>query len=467
MATNSIPDHIFKGYDIRAIVPDEMNVKNIYQIVQAVLNFYQQKLNKVAVKIIVGHDMRISAPELYPIVKKALLDGGAHIIDVGLVSTPTYYFAILYMQADAGIQLTASHNPPAYNGLKMIMRAGDTIRKIGKPTGILEIKDYAQAGISVQNPGGREEVFKDIVELEIDAAFKHVDPTDIKPFKVVADPANAMAITFLEPLFKRLPGTLIKMNFELDGTFPSHQPDPLVFENLKDLRERVKAEKADIGLGPDGDGDRLFFIDENGDIVTGSQSTAIVARDLLQEFPGATIMYDVRNSMTPKTIIEENGGIPSLCKVGHAYITEQMNHLGALYAGESSEHNFFKWSGGGESTIIMILLMLRAMSRSGKKLSQLVSEIRRCYESGEYNYVTDKSDKILSELKTAYSDAQISDFDGVTLDYPDWRCNIRTSNTEPLMRLNVEAKTEELMKQKLSELQSFVVTHGAVLHGSH
>ncbi len=460
-----VPGHIFKGYDIRGLVPDELNEANIYAIAQAILHFFQTRVKRKAIRLVAGHDMRTSAPRLYPLLKKALIDGGAHIMDVGLVSTPTCYYAVLDLKADGGIQLTASHNPPAYNGIKMVMRDGETITKIGKSTGILDIRGFALEGVVLSEPGGDEERVEGIIEREIDYAFSHIDPSAFKPFTVVADPANAMAITYLEPLFKRLPGKLIKMNFELDGTFPAHQPDPLVFENLRDLRARVVAEKADFGLAPDGDGDRMFFIDEKGQIVTGAQSTALVARELLRYNPGETILFDIRYTMTPQAVIEEHGGTSVVTKVGHAYITEALNTHHGIYGGESSEHNFFRWTGGAESQLIMVLLVMKIMSDSGKTLSALVEEIRRSFESGEHNFQTDRAGEILEALKSKYGDGRLSELDGVAISYPDWRFNVRTSNTEPLMRLNLEAKGEGLMQEKLGELRAVLLAHGAQPHG--
>lgn len=456
-----IPDHIFKGYDIRAIVPDEMNKDNIYQIAQAILYFYQTKLGKTDIKIVTGRDMRLTSPKLYPVLIKALVDGGATVIDTGLVSTPTYYFAVIHLRADAGIQLTASHNPPEYNGLKMVMRDGDTISKIGKTSGILEIRKYAQDGVKVMNPGGQVEKVDNIVEKEIESALEIVDASTIKPLRIVADAANAMAITYLKPLFKKLPCELIEMNFELDGTFPAHQPDPLIFETLKDLQKRVRKEKADIGLAPDGDGDRLFFIDEKGQIVTGAESTALVARELLKRFPGETILYDVRYVMTPRSIIKDAGGESVVTPVGHAFITSMLAEHNGLYGGESSEHNFFRWTGNAESPMLMILLMLDIISASDKPLSELVAEVRRSYESGEFNYTTNESRHIIELLKEVYKDAKQIDVDGISIEYKDWRFNVRTSNTEPLMRLNLEAKSKALLREKLKEVQGIIERQGA------
>ncbi len=460
-----IPDHIFKGYDIRGLVPAELNADNIYQIAQAILRFYQIRCGKNAVRIAAGHDMRTSAPDLYPRLKQALIDGGAQVQDVGLVSTPTLYFAVLHLKADAGVQLTASHNPPGYNGIKMVLRDGGRITKIGKPTGILEIQEYARDGVILSVPGGREETVSGIVEEEIAFVFAQVNPAGLKPLKVVADPANAMAITYLGPLFEKLPGELVKMNFELDGTFPAHQPDPLVFKNLEALRRRVIAEGADLGLAPDGDGDRMFFVDEKGGVVTGAQSTALVARELLRTNPGATILFDIRYTMTPSAIIRENGGRSIMTPVGHAYITRDLNAHGGLYGGESSEHNFFECTGGAESPLIMMLLMMHILSRSGKTLSALVSEIRRSFESGEHNFRTENAQRILRELRQKYDTGMVSDLDGVVVEYPEWRFNVRTSNTEPLMRLNLEARSEALMRDKLQEVQALLMAHGAKPYG--
>ncbi len=460
-----IPGHIFKGYDIRGRVPEELSADNLYPIAQAILRFYQGRCKRKDVRIVAGHDMRTSAPDLYPRLKQALIDGGAQIQDVGLVSTPTLYFAVLHLQAHGGVQLTASHNPPDYNGIKMVLRDGPRITKIGKPTGILEIRKYAGDGAVLSEAGGREEAVAGTVEEEIAFAFSRVDPGHLKPLKVVADPANAMAITYLGPLFDKLPGELIRMNFELDGTFPAHQPDPLVFKNLDALRRRVIEEGADFGLAPDGDGDRMFFIDERGQVVTGAQSTALVARELLKSHPGATILYDIRYTMTPRAIIAEHGGRSIVTPVGHAYITRELNAHGGLYGGESSEHNFFQWTGGAESPLIMILLMMKILSQSGKTLSELVSEIRRSFESGEHNFKTDKAGSILADLKETYRAGELSELDGVAVEFPDWRFNVRTSNTEPLLRLNLEARSETLMQAKLRELKALLATHGAQPHG--
>lgn len=234
-----IPTNIFKSYDIRGIVPDEINEHNIYAITQAIIHFFQQKIQRKNLTIVTGRDMRISAPVLYPIFKRAIIDAGCTVLDTGLVSTPTFYFAVLHLKGDAGVQLTASHNPKDYNGIKIVMREDDKIIKIGGDTGMNDIKKNALNGVSIKEDGGSEKQISNIVHEELMNAYTLVQPQEVKPLKVVADAANAMAATYIEPLFADLECELIKMNFELDGTFPSHQPDPLVFENYIELMKKL------------------------------------------------------------------------------------------------------------------------------------------------------------------------------------------------------------------------------------
>lgn len=464
MTQSNIPSNIFKSYDIRGIVPEEMNEHNIYQITQAILHFFEEKSGKKDMTIVTGRDMRTSAPTLYPILKKALTDAGCTVVDIGLVSTPTFYFAVLHLKGDAGVQLTASHNPSNYNGIKIVMRDGDKIMKIGGDTGMNDIKQYALDGVQLETKEGQEKQVEEIVKEELKNAYKIVSPSEIKPLKVVADAANAMASTYIEPLFDDVPGELIKMNFDLDGTFPAHQPDPLVFENYKELMKKVVEEKADLGIAPDGDGDRIFFVDEKGKMIPASMITALVARELLKKYPGERILYDIRYVMTPRQIIKESGGVSSITRVGHAYITKQLHEEGGIFGGESSGHMFLRATGGAESQAAIILIVLKAISDANKPLSKIIEDIRRSYESGEYNFKTDKAKIILDALKEKYKDGELSTLDGISIDYGDWRFNVRTSNTEPLMRLNLEAKTEVLVTKKLQEVKSFMESQGAVLH---
>jgi len=460
----NITPGIFKSYDIRGIVPTEINTDNVYLIAQSILKFYHDKIGRTDLTIVTGHDMRVSAPEFYPILKKALIDGGARVLDIGLVSTPTFYFAVLHLKTDAGIQLTASHNPPQYSGMKFVIRDGENICKIGGDSGMEDVKQNALSEVHVAIEGGSEEKVEGVIQDELENAYKLFPKEGIKPLKVVADAANAMAATYIDALFKELPCELVKMNFELDGTFPAHQPDPLVFENYSELYSRVVEEKADLGLAPDGDGDRMFFVDEKGKMIPGSMITALVAKELLKKYPGRKILYDIRYTMTPKKVIEEMGGISGITRVGHAFITKQLQEEHALFGGESSGHMFFESTGGAESQVAVILIVLQAITESGKPFSELIEELRRSVESGEFNFKTDNSATIIEELKSIYSTGSLSTLDGVSIEYPDWRFNVRTSNTEPLLRLNLEASNQELVDEKLEEVTQIILKNGAQPH---
>ncbi|HLL60331.1 MAG TPA: phosphomannomutase/phosphoglucomutase [Candidatus Nitrosocosmicus sp.] len=460
---------IFKSYDIRGIYPEEINEENIYAITQAVYKVLQDGRNtNEPLKLVIGKDMRLSAPKLYPIFIQALIDTGAELHDIDMVSTPTLYFAVSHYNYDGGIQLTASHNPSNYTGMKMVINTPNGLIKIGKSTGMEEVKRYALENLVINSETKGSITKKDgVLEDEVQNAIKIAKGTDVKPLKIVADPGNAMGAQYLDALFQKLPCTLIRMNFELDGSFPVHQPDPMQPQNLADLKKRVIEENADLGLAPDGDGDRLFVIDEKGEIVPASIITALVARELLKDNPGATILYDIRYTNTAKKIIEEFGGKSDITKVGHAFITEKMTQTGAIFGGESSGHYFFKETGNAEAQMPMILMILNVLSRESKPISEVAKELRRSFESGEINFVTSNSEQILDLLKQTYNDGTLVTIDGTSVNFPDWRFGVRSSNTEPLLRLNVEADTEELMKQKRDELILFLQNEGAKLVEGH
>lgn len=449
-----IPETIFKAYDIRGIYPTEINEKNIVEIIKAIYVFFLQKLKKESITVVLGTDMRISSPSLVAIAKQVLVNAGAKIIDVSLVSTPTFYFAVSHYGYDTGIQITASHNPKEYNGVKFVVNSPKGLIKIGKSTGMEDVKKMALGGVvfTTSSTQGTLAAKTGVVEDEVINALAMFDNPVLKAFTVVADSANAMGSLYIDALFKQIPGRLIKMNFELDGTFPVHQPDPLQTETLVELQKRVVGEKADLGLAPDGDGDRLFFIDETGAVVPGSLITALVARELLRKHPGEKILFDIRYILTPAKIVEENGGTYEITKVGHAFITEALHKSGGIFAGESSAHYYFRATGNAESQVPIIVAVLAVMTREGKKLSKIIQEIKRSYESGEFNFKVTNASVILEKLKEKYSDGTLSDLDGVAISYPDWRFNVRSSNTEPLLRLNVEALTKERMEEKKAEL---------------
>jgi len=455
---NTIPEKIFKAYDIRAIYPTEINEENIVAIIKSTYTFFKKKLStNEPITVVLGYDMRTSSPSLYPIAKNTLVEMGAHVIDIGLISTPSFYFSVFHFGYQAGIQITASHNPKEYNGVKFVLNSPNGLIKIGKSTGMAEVKDMAISGnFADPQPGGTVEEKIGILDEEVKTALNLLGNPTLNQFKVVADPANAMGAQYIEAIFSHIPSELIKMNFEFDGTFPAHQPDPLNFENLKDLQKRVLEEKADFGLAPDGDGDRLFFIDDQGQVVPASIITAIITKEMLKERPGSTILFDIRYIFTPKKIVEENDGKYEITKVGHAFITETMNKTGAIFGGESSAHYFYKDAGNGENQLMTVLTVMKVMTDENKKLSELVEEYRRSHESGEFNFRVTNSQEILEQLKEKYSNGELSMLDGIAISYPDWRFSVRTSNTEPLLRLNVEAYEKEVMEKNFQELKDYI-----------
>lgn len=451
---NEIDPSIFKAYDIRGTYPDQVNEETVFKIAQAVYAFLKPTT------VVVGRDMRLSSPSLFDQVVKALVEAGVEVIDIGLVSTPTFYFVVSHYGYDAGIQITASHNPKEYNGIKIVRNSPKGLIKIGKPTGMEDIKRMVLEGVSIEKINiGKVTPKIGVYQEEVENAFKVLGNPPMDKFKIVADPANAMGCQYLEALFEKVPVDLVKMNFELDGTFPSHQPDPLQFDTLVALQKKVLEEKADLGLAPDGDGDRIFFIDEKGQVIPGSIITALVAKDLLQKYKGETILFDIRNTITPKKIIEEYGGKWAISKVGHALITQQLTETGGIFAGESSGHYYYRATGNAESAMITILSVLSVLTKEKKSISQIVEELRRSYESGEINFrlpSVDFAREKIQMLKDKFSDGTLSTLDGVSVDYPDWRFNVRSSNTEPLLRLNVEGTNKELVLEKTQELTSLL-----------
>lgn len=461
------PEKIFKSYDIRGIYPNELNEKNIIPIVRAIYKFFLQSSNtKGPLKIVLGQDMRVSSPILFEKASEALVEAGADVIDVGLVSTPTFYFAVSNFDYDCGIQISASHNPKEYNGLKIVRKTSDGILKIGKPTGMEEVKKMAIEGVDFGEViKGSIRKREGVLADEVKNSIKIAGSPKINKFKVAADPANAMGALYIEELFKNIPGDLIKMNFELDGTFPVHQPDPLQFDTLKDLQKKVVEEGADIGLAPDGDGDRIYFIDETGGIVSPSSIISLVSREILKENPGAKVIVDLKYIFTPKKTVEEFGGELVISKTGHAYITQAMHQHSGFFAGEASGHYYFSATGGAESPMPVILMILSIMTRENKSLSVLAKEVRSSNESGEINYKVQNAEEIMEKVKENFNDGEFSDLDGIAITYPNWRFSLRSSNTEPLLRLNIEARIGEDVESKKKELVEIIEKH-AIFEGT-
>lgn len=456
---------LFKVYDIRGIYPTDFNEENIKIIIKAIYTLFKERLKKTDLTIALGCDMRLSSPSLFNVAKGTLLDLGVTVIDIGLSSTPTVYFAVNYFHYDAGIQISASHNPSIWNGIKFFYRLGNRLIKISKNTGMEEVKNLSLKNqFSFPKKQGKL-IKKEVLKDEVNFAFDLVKP-EIKKLKVVADTANAMGGPYLEEIFKRTNCELIKMNFNLDGSFPSHEANPLKFNLLKPLQEKVLLEKADFGIATDGDGDRIFFIDEKGQIVPATLISSLVAKEILTKKPGEKILVDIRYTKNTVNTVKKYGGIPIINVVGHSLITEHLNKVNGAFSGESSGHFFFRETGGAESAIRIIYYVLDAISKQNKPLSKIVGELHTSFESSEFNFTFPKNitaKDFLNKILVDYKDGEVSWMDGLTVDYPDWRFNIRSSNTEPLIRLNLEANSDPLMKNKLQEVQGKILLLGAVL----
>lgn len=453
----SIDPNIFKSYDIRGIYPSTLNEENIRNIAQGIYTFFKNKLNKKNLNIVVGRDMRLSGEALYKVLVETFVEMGGIVTDIGLASTPTLYYATFVYKYDAGVQLTASHNPPEYNGLKIAMSTDKGLIKIGKSTGMDDIRNLTLKGAFTKEKGGKLNTKKDILKDEVRNLIKFIPLSQNANFKIVSDPANAMGGLYVKELLKHYKNiNHIQINSKLDGSFPNHQPDPLVKENLTQLQEKILETKADLGLAPDGDGDRMFFIDEIGEVVPASIITSIIAKRLLKKYPKSKILFDIRYTLTATKNIQKYGGTYEITRVGHAFITEQMTKTNAIFGGESSGHYFFSQTGNAESQIPIITGVLAEMEETKKTLSELIKEYKQSYESGEFNFEVTQADKIKELLKEKYQDGKLNEIDGIAISYPNWRFGVRTSNTEPLLRLNVESTDEQEMIRRRDELTALI-----------
>jgi phosphomannomutase len=436
---------VFKAYDVRGIHPAELDEEGAYSIGRAYVEEFGPK------RIAVGRDMRLSAPAMAAATIRGAVDGGAHVLDLGLVGTEMLYFAVGHLELDGGIEVTASHNPKEYTGLKIVRRGA---LPVGGESGLMEIRDRALQGSGDPKGGGNVEE-TDIWPAFVARVLSFVDMDAISSLKVVIDAANGMAGVMLPPVLERLPKVeTARYYFEPDGSFPNHEPNPLLPENREFIVERTKAEGADFGVAFDGDADRCFFVDDSGEFVPGDFVTALLAESILEKEPGAKIIYDVRASWAVPDTIERAGGIPLVNRVGHAYIKLRMREESAAFGGEVSGHYYFRDFFQADSGVIPFLLMLELISRKGKKLSEILAPFReRYFLTGELNTPVPNVDAKLKELEEQFASAgEVSHLDGISVEAKDWHFNVRPSNTEPLLRLNLEARSEELMEQKRDEV---------------
>jgi phosphomannomutase len=436
---------VFKAYDVRGIYPTELDEEGAYAVGRGYVEQFEPT------EIAVGRDMRLSSPAMAGALIRGAVDAGCDVLDLGLVGTEMLYFAVGDRGLDGGVAVTASHNPKEYTGMK-IVRAGAL--PVGGESGLLEIRDRALKGFG--DPTGAGSVREvDIWPAYVDRVLSFVDVDAITRLKVVADAANGMAGVMLPPVLERLAQVEVaRYYFEPDGSFPNHEPNPLLPENREFIVERTKVEAADFGVAFDGDADRCFFVDDEGAFVPGDFVTALLAESVLAKEPAAKIIYDVRASWAVPETIERAGGVPLVNRVGHAYIKHRMREEGAAFGGEVSGHYYFRDFSQADSGVIPFLLMLELVSRKGQKLSEILRPYReRYFITGELNTpVPDVSLKLAELEKRFASEGEVSHLDGVSVTAEDWHFNVRPSNTEPLLRLNLEARSEELMEEKRDEV---------------
>ncbi|MCZ7587528.1 MAG: phosphomannomutase/phosphoglucomutase [Gaiella sp.] len=441
---------VFKAYDVRGIHPTELDEEGAYRIARGYVERFG--LGRVAV----GRDMRVSSPSMSAATIDGAADGGADVLDLGLIGTEMLYFAVGELALDGGVVVTASHNPKHYTGMK-IVRAGAL--PVGGDTGLDDVRRAAEAGFG--EVGRRGDVrSEDVWDGFVAKVLSFVDPGAVSPLRVVVDAANGMAGTMLPPVLERLPQLdVVRCYFEPDGSFPNHEPNPLLPENRAFIVERTRSEGADLGVAYDGDADRCFFVDDNGEFVPGDFVTALLARAMLEKEPGAKVIYDVRASWAVPRAIEETGGIPLVNRVGHAFIKQRMREEGALFAGEVSAHYYFRDFTQADTGVVPFLVMLEVLSRSGRKLSELLAPFReRYFLTGEINTPVADVEAKLRELEQRYAalGARIGHLDGVSVEFDDWHFNVRPSNTEPLLRLNLEALDEATMERRRDEVLDLI-----------
>jgi phosphomannomutase len=445
----TIDPGIFKAYDVRGIYGEDLNDSIAYMIGRAAALY----LN--APEIAVGRDMRLSSPQLATALMRGITDQGVNAIDLGMTTTDELYFAVGKFNFPAGVMITASHNPGKYNGMKFCRAQAFPI---SLESGLADIRDLAIKGNFPQPAQKGQIIQRDVTEEYIQHALSFIDVSKIKPLKVVIDAGNGMAGMIMPRVFEHLPCTLIPLYFELDGNFPNHPASPIEPENMVDLQNKVREVGADLGAAFDGDADRMFPVDEKGDLVDGSMVTAIVSQSLLQKHPGSTILYNLIVSKSVPELIKRLGGNPVRTRVGHSYIKAEMRRLNAIYGGEHSGHFYFRDNWFADSGLIAFLITLELVSVENKPLSQLLQPLDKGVRSGEINSKVSDVQGKLKALEEHFSKGaqNVDHLDGLTIEYPDWWFNVRPSNTEPLLRLNVEANTRELMEQKRDELLAFI-----------
>ncbi len=439
---------VFKAYDVRGLYPSQLDEEGARAIGRAFVEQFE------LARIAVGRDMRLSSPSMAATLVEGAAGAGADVLELGVVGTEMVYFAVGELALDGGVMVTASHNPKDYTGMK-IVRAGAL--PVGGDSGLLDVRDRAlrtdPSGPVLAGSAGTVEPY-DVWPGYVERVLSFVDLDAIRPLKVVIDAANGMAGTMLPPILERLPVDVVRCFFEPDGTFPNHEPNPLLPENREFIVSTTLSERADLGIAFDGDADRCFFVDDAGEFVPGDFATALLAAGVLEKEPGAKVIYDVRASWAVPETIERAGGVPLVNRVGHAFIKQRMRDVDAAFAGEVSGHYYFRDFTQADSGVVPFLLMLERISKGGARLSELLRPYReRYFITGELNTPVADVPLKLRELEERFGpQGTVSYLDGLSVDAADWHFNVRPSNTEPLLRLNLEARSSELMERKRDEV---------------
>jgi phosphomannomutase len=451
---------VFKAYDIRATYPKPLNEKMAWQIGCATAQYLIEQAEEAGHDdpmmrhIVVGRDMRQSSPSLCEMLVQGMRDFGAHVIDVGLVDTPFISFAINYLGCAGGVMTTASHNPANYNGFKI---AKAHAKPVGMTTGLDDIRRYAAMvdRDKIQARGGRYEQ-RDLWEPYRDHVLAHVSPALLdgsKEVNVVIDASNGMAGTMVPRLFGNIPGLKIKkLNFDNSKGIFAHEPNPLVESNLDELRDQVVESKAEVGICFDGDADRCVLVDERGETVGCDIVTAWLAPRFLKKEKGAAIVYDLRSTKALPEIIKAAGGTPVRSRVGHVFMKEKMAEHNAIFGGELSGHFYFRDNFYADSGAIAFAVVMSALAEDGKPLSEALAPVQRYVQSGEINFEVEDKEVAIESLREAYDEGTMDELDGLTVDLGDWWFNVRSSNTEPLLRLNLEGKTEKQVDERVTEV---------------
>jgi phosphomannomutase len=436
---------VFKAYDVRGIYPDELDEEGAYLIGRAYVEEFEPR------RIAVGRDMRMSSPVMADAVMRGAADAGSNVVDLGLVGTEMVYFAVGELGLDGGIAVTASHNPKDYTGMKIVRRGA---LPVGGDSGLLDIRARALSGARQETRPVGAVTKEDIWPGFVDRVLSFIDVEVVKPLRVVIDAANGMAGAMLPPVLERLPIDTVRCYFEPDGSFPNHEPNPLLPENREFIVRKVTEERADLGVAFDGDADRCFFVDDTGDFVPGDFVTALLAESILEKEAGGKVIYDVRASWAVPETIERAGGVPLENRVGHAFFKHRMREEGAVFGGEVSGHYYFRDFSQADSGVVPFLLMLELLSKRGEQLSEILRSYReRYFITGELNTPVSDVALKLQELKERFGgEGEVSHLDGLSVTSGDWHMNVRPSNTEPLLRLNLEALSPELMERKCDEV---------------